>query len=95
MTLRHWDCVGVGAYSILSEFPVAVLSEVEVLSRDQAFVSGHPTRYLPRSVDKSRFDVFEFPPIVSWVLPVPILAPLVEINVLTSLGHLSHDNFQE
>ena len=95
MPLRHWDHVGGGANGILSEFPITVLPEVEVLSRDQAFISKYPTWDWPRSVDESGFDFFEFPPIVSWVLPAPILPSLIEINILAPLGHGPRDNFQE
>ena len=87
--------MGGRANGILSEFPIAALSEIKVFSRNQAFIAKYPTWDWPRSVDESGFDFFEFPPIVSWMLPASILPSLIEINILTPLGHKPPNNFQE
>ena len=87
--------VGGRENGIFSEFPIAALPKIEVPSQDRAFIAKYSTWDWPRSVDESGFDFFEFPPIVSWVLPAPILPSLIEINILAPLGHWPHDNFQE
>ena len=94
MPLRHWDHVGGRANGILSELPIAALSEIEVFSRNEAFIAKYPTRDWPRSVDESGFDFFQFPPIVSWMLPASILPSLIEIDILAPLGHRPPNNFQ-
>ena len=95
MPLRHWNHVGGRANGILSEFPIAALSEIEVFFRNEAFIAKYPSWDWPRSADESGLSFFQFPPIVSWMLPASILPSLIEINILTPLGHGPHDNFQE